>query len=78
MPDQLPILRWMQGTGNRFALVNQSELQGWKPSMLAQVLGSGDRDLDGLLVLEPQLIGQVSSAELRSYGQLATVPAPRL
>ena len=53
MPDQLPILRWMQGTGNRFALVNQSELQGWKPSMLAQVLGSGDRDLDGLLVLKP-------------------------
>ncbi|MDG2423630.1 MAG: diaminopimelate epimerase [Phycisphaerales bacterium] len=53
MPDRLPKLTWMQGTGNRFALVDECELLDWDPSELAKCLGTGSDGIDGLLVLMP-------------------------
>lgn len=52
MPEHMPTMSWMQGTGNRFALVDQSELGHWDPAALAIHLASSPGKIDGLLVLK--------------------------
>ena len=53
MSDRLPMLRWMQGTGNRFAIADQADLQDRDPSELARLLAAHPHRPDGLLVLAP-------------------------
>ena len=58
-------LRWMHGTGNRFAIIDRSELTGVDDTELARALGGS---VDGLLVLHPgdessDLVMQVVNAD---------------
>ncbi|MEE2906357.1 MAG: diaminopimelate epimerase [Planctomycetota bacterium] len=51
MPEHMPRMTWMQGTGNRFVLVDQSDLGDWDPAALAIQLARSSGQSDGLLLL---------------------------
>ncbi|MCH2132279.1 MAG: diaminopimelate epimerase [Phycisphaerales bacterium] len=53
MSPDLPSLTFMQGTGNRFALVDEAAMAGRCSTEVVQALAAGDpsRQVDGLLIL---------------------------